>query len=334
MLSIGYVSTPSRPGSSRRVVVGAAAHRHRRDHRRASSSGTLMTRFLPFARPEIDEETIAAVGRGAALGLVLRRPAGAALRKRAFAYFGRRPYAPSPTPPPRSRRRSGSRRRTGDEVIVPAMTFVASANVVVLAGAARSWWDVDSTAAIPMRRASRPRSRRAPGRSWPCISPAAGGLGADFTRSGPPRAARDRGRGARHGSGLPRPAVVRAGATLVASASTRTRTSPPCEGGALSFRDPGEVERAERLRFHGIPSLRERHGRARARGANRTLPTFSGEHRHRQLAKLERFKRGAPRSRGGISRNSAASRRLRLPAARHAAMLASVRAPHRLQRPG
>jgi len=90
------------------------------------------------------------------------------------------------------------------------------------------------------------------------------------------------------------------------------------EGGALSFRDAGELERAERLRFHGIRKLPGGTVDVIEHAGKSNLSDVSAAIGLAQLARLEGFnaRRGALARRyleklGGV-------RGLRLPAAGHA----------------
>ncbi|RPI41218.1 MAG: DegT/DnrJ/EryC1/StrS family aminotransferase, partial [Betaproteobacteria bacterium] len=140
----------------------------------------------------------------------------------------------------------------GDEVIVPAMTFAATANVVVRVGARPVFVDVDiATRNIDVARAEAavtPRTRAimpvhfaglpvdmdavyslAERRGLRVIEDAAHAMGASY-------------RGRRIGSF----------GDLVAFSFHPNKNLTTIEGGALSVRDPDEVRLIERLRFHGI----------------------------------------------------------------------------------
>src|SRR5439155_19845358 len=112
-----------------------AARRHRRDHRRCFHRRALVSGFLPFARPEIDEQTIAAVAEVLRSGWITSGAQVQRFESELSAYFGGRPvraFAHATAALEAAVRLAGV--GPGDEVIVPAMTFVASANVVALAG--------------------------------------------------------------------------------------------------------------------------------------------------------------------------------------------------------
>jgi len=231
-----------------------------------------MTRFLPFARPEIDEEDIAAVAEVLRSGWITSgpqvqrskasfpptsRPAGTRLRPRHRRARDGRSGSPA----------SDGRRghRSGDDL-------VASANVVVLAGGRPVLVDVDLDSRNTERRAWRPRSRRAPGRSCRCIRRAAGGLGADLRARGP--------RGLRviedAAHAMERPTAAGASArraTWSPSASTRTRTSPPSKEAPLVPRSR-RGDAPSGCGFTASASLRAAAWTCSSTRQNRTLPTF------------------------------------------------------------
>src|SRR5262245_4082761 len=117
-----------------RVALAAAALRHRRDHRRRLHGGALVTpntNYIPFARPEIDEDTIAAVSAVLRSGWITSGPQVQRFEAELSAYFGGRPvraFTHATAALEIAVRLAGV--GPGDEVIVPAMTFAASANVV------------------------------------------------------------------------------------------------------------------------------------------------------------------------------------------------------------
>ena len=99
--------------------------------------------FLPFTRPGIDEETIAAVGEVLRCGWLASGPKVAELEEKLSQYFGGRPV--------RSQTSATAGLEmallacgigAGDEVITPALSFVATANVIVRVGARPVFVDV------------------------------------------------------------------------------------------------------------------------------------------------------------------------------------------------
>jgi dTDP-4-amino-4,6-dideoxygalactose transaminase len=100
-------------------------------------------RFLPFTRPSIDEETIAAVAEVLRSGWLASGPKVAELEAQLSRYFGGRPV--------RSQTSATAGLEmallacgigAGDEVITPALSFVATANVIVRVGARPVFVDV------------------------------------------------------------------------------------------------------------------------------------------------------------------------------------------------
>ena len=76
---------------------------------------------------------------------------------------------------------------------------------------------------------------------------------------------------------------------LVAFSFHPNKNITSIEGGALSFGDPGEVERAERLRFHGIRKAANGEMEVDEPGSKFNLPDVSARIGLAQLSQLERF---------------------------------------------
>jgi dTDP-4-amino-4,6-dideoxygalactose transaminase len=177
----------------------------------------------------------------------------------------------------------------GDEVIVPAMTFVASANVVLRAGARAVLVDVDldsrNTDAARIEAALTPRTR--------AIMPVHfAGLPVDLA----PVYALAKRRGLRviedaaHAMGATYGGrAIGAQGDLVAFSFHPNKNLTTIEGGALSFADSAEVEHAERLRFHGIRKLGGGEMEVEEPGGKFNLPDVCAAVGLAQLAKLERF---------------------------------------------
>jgi dTDP-4-amino-4,6-dideoxygalactose transaminase len=100
--------------------------------------------FLPFARPDIDEETITTVAEVLRSGWLASGPKVAEFEAALSAYLGGRPV--------RSQTSATAGMEmallscgigAGDEVITPALSFVATANVIVRVGARPVFVDVD-----------------------------------------------------------------------------------------------------------------------------------------------------------------------------------------------
>jgi dTDP-4-amino-4,6-dideoxygalactose transaminase len=102
-----------------------------------------MNRMLPFTRPTIDEETIQSVAEVLRSGWLATGPKVAALEAALSSYLGGRPVRTQTSAT------SGMEMAlracgigAGDEVITPAMSFVATANVIVRVGARPVFVDV------------------------------------------------------------------------------------------------------------------------------------------------------------------------------------------------
>ena len=275
--------------------------------------------FLPFTRPSIDEATIAGVAEVLRSGWITTGPQARAFEAALSEHCGGRPvrvYSSGTITMEIALRLAGV--GPGDEVIVPAMTFAASANVVALAGGRPVLVDVDldsrNTDAARIEAAITPRTRAimpvhfaglpvelepiyalAARRGLRVIEDAAHAMGAAY-------------RGRRIG----------AQGDLVAFSFHPNKNMTTIEGGALSFRDPRELERAERLRFHGIRKLPGGGMDVLEHAGKSNLSDVSAAIGLAQLAKLERFnaRRGALARRYLEKLGDIAG--LRLPAAGHA----------------
>ncbi|HEX7218789.1 MAG TPA: DegT/DnrJ/EryC1/StrS aminotransferase family protein [Burkholderiales bacterium] len=249
-----------------------------------------MSAFLPFARPEIDEATIAAVADVLRSGWITSGPQVQRFEAALEAYFGGRPVRTFTSA-------TGALEIAlalagvgpGDEVIVPAMTFVASANVVLRAGARPVLVEVDldsrNTDVRRIEAALTPRTK--------AIMPVHfAGLPVDLA----PVYALAEQRGLRviedaaHAMGGSY-AGKRIGAQgdLVALSFHPNKNLTTIEGGALTFARSAEVERAERLRFHGIRKLPAGEMEIEEPGGKFNMPDVSAAIGLAQLAHLERF---------------------------------------------
>ena len=209
--------------------------------------------FLPFAKPAIDEETITAVSQVLRSGWITTGPQVEAFEAALSRYLGGRAVRAFTSA-------TGALEVAlqacgighGDEVIVPAMTFAATANVVLRVGARPVFADVDlATRNIDLGRAEKaitPLTRAimpvhfaglpvdmdalytlAERRGLRVIEDAAHAIGSSH-------------RGRRIGSF----------GDFVAFSFHPNKNLTTIEGGALSIREPAEARRVERLRFHGI----------------------------------------------------------------------------------
>lgn len=209
--------------------------------------------FLPFTRPSIDEATIRAVGDVLRSGWITTGPQVKALDDELSAYLGGRAVRTFTSA-------TGALEVAlqicnigpGDEVIVPAMTFAATSNVVVRLGAKPVFVDVDlatrnidvakTEAAItartkvimPVHFAGLPVQMDAlyalaKRRGLRVVEDAAHAIGAGW-------------KGRRIGSF----------GDLVCFSFHPNKNITTIEGGALSLADAAEARRVDRLRFHGI----------------------------------------------------------------------------------
>ena len=100
--------------------------------------------FLPFTKPTIDEETIAAVGEVLRSGWITTGPQCAALEKTLSNYFGGRPvrcFANGTATMEIALRIAGI--GPGDEVITTPISWVSTSNVILTVGAKPVFVDVD-----------------------------------------------------------------------------------------------------------------------------------------------------------------------------------------------
>lgn len=219
----------------------------------ATRAGRKTTAFLPFARPTIDNKTIATVGAVLRTGWIASGPKVKAFEAALSRYLGGRPVRTFTSA-------TGALEVAlqvcgigpGDEVIVPAMTFAATANVVIRVGARPVFVDVElATRNIDVVQAERAATARTRAimpvhfAGLPVAMDALYGL------------ARNRGlrvvEDAAHaiGSSYQKCRIGSFG-DLVAFSFHPNKNMTTIEGGALSFANPAEVGTAEQLRFHGI----------------------------------------------------------------------------------
>lgn len=211
--------------------------------------------YLPFARPTIDEPMIAAVAETLRSRWIASGPQVAAFEKSLSQYLGGRPV--------RTLTSATAAMQValellgvgpGDEVITPAQSFFATANVIERTGATTVFVDVDlatrnldmgeaNAAVTPRTRVLLPTHYNAPLDSEAL---------AEFRR--------------RHGVRIVEDAALaigsRAGGSLVGTAGDLVSFSfhpnknlTTIEGGALAVNDAEEALAVERLRFHGIQRL-------------------------------------------------------------------------------
>lgn len=248
--------------------------------------------FLPFARPHIDEETIAAVGDTLRSGWITSGPKVVEFEGTLSRYLQGRPVrvfnsATSALEVALAVCNIGS----GDEVITPAQSFFATANVISRAGARPVFVDVDlatrNLLVDQVRRAITPRSK--------AILPVHfGGLAADMDGI--------------HGLAKQHRLRVIEDAALAMGASYRERrigafgdiaafsfhpnkNMTTIEGGALSFASEDDAKRAEQWRFHGITRLEDGTRDVDVPGGKSNLPDVNATIGLAQLRHLEEWNR-------------------------------------------
>jgi dTDP-4-amino-4,6-dideoxygalactose transaminase len=209
--------------------------------------------FLPFTRPSIDEETIAGVAEVLRSGWIASGPQVQAFEAAFSAYLGGRLVRTFTSA-------TGALEVAlqvcgigpGDEVIVPAMTFAATANVVLRVGARPVLVDVDPvTRNIDLERAESaitPRTR--------AIMPVHfAGLPVnlddlyDLARRRGVRVVED----AAHAAGARwRGRKIGSVGDLVVFSFHPNKNMTTIEGGAISYGDPALTRPIELHRFHGL----------------------------------------------------------------------------------
>ena len=209
--------------------------------------------FLPFARPDIDAATIAAVGAVLASGWITSGPKVLALEERLSGLFGGRPvraFANGTATMEVALRLAGI--GPGDEVITTAVTWAATANVVLAVGARPVFVDIDPATrnldldAVEAAITDRTRA---------LLPVYLAGLPVDMDRlyaiAG------------RHGLRVIEDAAQAIDARwngrrigsfgdLVSFSFQANKNITCAEGGCLVLNTPAEAERAERLRLQGV----------------------------------------------------------------------------------
>ena len=209
--------------------------------------------FLPFTRPVIDADTMADVGQVLASGWITSGPKVQAFEAALSALFGGRPvraFANGTSTMEVALRVAGI--GPGDEVITTAVTWVATANVIVAVGARPVFVDVDPTTRNidlgALEAALTPRTR--------AVMPVyLAGLPVDMDRL------YDIAR--RHGLRVIEDAAQAIGSRwgdrrigsfgdLVSFSFQANKNITCAEGGCLVLNSAAEAEEAERLRLQGV----------------------------------------------------------------------------------
>jgi len=210
--------------------------------------------FLPFARPSITDDDVAAVGEVLKSGWITTGPHARAFEGEFAAYVG----LPEGHTVALSSATAGMHLvlvalgiGPGDEVITPSMTWVSTANQIVLAGASPVWVDVDrdtlmvrpesveaaittrTRAIVPVHYAGAPCDldplrKMAADRGIPLIEDAAHAAGASYKDE----------------------KVGRRGTSIFSFHPIKNVTSG--EGGMFCSEDEELIHRVQRLKFHGL----------------------------------------------------------------------------------
>ena len=246
--------------------------------------------FLPFTRPEIDEETIAGVADVLRSGWITSGPQVKAFEAALSAYFGGRPVrALSSATGALELALEIANVKAGDEVITTPLSWVATANVIVRLGAKPVFVDIDPvTRLIDLDRieaAITPRTRA-------IIPVDLAGLPVD----------RDRlyAIATRHGLRVIEDAAQSMGSTwngrrigsfgdLVCISFHANKNLTTGEGGCLVLNDEAEARRCELLRLQGVVRLPDGGQEVEVAGAKLNLTDIAARIGLGQLPHLERF---------------------------------------------
>lgn len=247
--------------------------------------------MLPFVRPTIEDEDIAAVEQVLRSGWITTGPKAAEFERALSNYLGGKPLVRvfnSGTSALEVSLRA-ARIGPGDEVIVPAMSFVASANVVLSVGATPVFVDVDlhtrnlTAAAVAPAISARTRA----------VMPVHfAGLAVDMApiealaRQHKLRVIED----AAHAIGTrDHGRLIGSSGDLVCFSFHPNKNITTIEGGAVACFDPALAQRLERLRFFGIEKDAEGNMDVQAWGGKMNLTDVNSALGIVQLTRLEKF---------------------------------------------
>jgi len=252
-----------------------------------------MKDYLPFTRPLIDEDTIAGVAEVLRSGWITTGPHVARFESELAAYVGggRQVRVCTSATGGLEMALVAAGIGPGDEVIVPAMSFAASANVVVRVGAVPVFVDVglrSRNLEVSQLEAARTSRTRA-------IMPVHfAGLAADldpvyaFAQQHGLRVIED----AAHAIGTSyRGRRIGSFGDIVCFSFHPNKNMTTIEGGALVTTDEKVLKAIERLRFHGIQRDAEGEIDVVLAGGKYNFSDVSARIGSAQLAKLEGFNR-------------------------------------------
>ena len=216
-----------------------------------------MSEYLPFTKPTIDEETIESVAEVLRSGWITTGPKVAEFEKGLAEYLGGNRQVRS------FLHATGALEealviadiKPGDEVIVPAMTFVATANVVLRLGAKPVLVDVDlKSRALNLEQAAAAMTDKTRAIMPVHLNGLAADLDGVYALAG------------KHNLRVVEDAAQAIGTSykgkkigsfgdLVVFSFHANKNLTTIEGGAVSLADAEEVRQLEILRFHGITKL-------------------------------------------------------------------------------
>jgi dTDP-4-amino-4,6-dideoxygalactose transaminase len=250
-----------------------------------------MNNFLPFTRPTIDAETIDEVGKVLACGQLASGPRVAAFESALEAYLsaGRHVRVMTSATAGLEIALQVAGVSAGDEVIVPAMSFAASANVIARVGAKPVFVDIDlasrninveliepaitsrTRAIMPVHFAGLPVDQDAlyaiaRKHSLRVVEDAAHAIGSRY---------QDR--------------LIGSFGDLVVFSFHVNKNMTTTEGGAIATAEPHEVARIEPYRFHGIKRRENGEIDVIFPGAKSNLTDVAAQIGIEQLKRLEGF---------------------------------------------
>jgi hypothetical protein len=251
--------------------------------------------FLPFSRPTIDEAMIAAVADTLRSRWIVTGPRAAAFEKALSQRFGGRPV--------RALTSATAAMQVGlellgigpgDEVITPAQTFFAVANVIERSGATPVFVDVD----LATRNVSLDAAASAVNAKTRLLLPTHYNAPLDhaalaaFATRHEVRILEDAALaiGSRSGD-----REVGSTGDLVSFSFHPNKNMTTIEGGALVLNDEGEATAVERLRFHGISRLADGTRDVEQAGAKYNFSDVSARLGLEQLAHLDEWCRARER---------------------------------------
>jgi len=246
--------------------------------------------FLPFTRPTLDEETILRVGEVLRSGWLATGSRAALLEERLSEYLGGRPvrlFSSATAALEVCLRVVGV--GPGDEVIVPALSFAASANVIARVGARPVFVDVDlHTRNLDLAAAERAVTQRT--RAILPVHFAGHPLDLDALYALAQRCDLRVVEDAAHAIGSAfRGRRIGSEGDLVCFSFHPNKNMTTIEGGAIVGGSARELELIEKHRFHGLERLADGGFDVTLPGGKGNLSDVAAEVGLGQLARLEEF---------------------------------------------